>query len=102
MNTVMPVLAPSATMAVFANATAYAAFWPIMYESTSNLQAGVWDKGRIGMGSPLRVQTEFILVGTRKPIPGRRCSLSNVFRHPVVKGKDKVHPAQSQYLCCAN
>ena len=58
------VLRPDAMVAVFANGNAVAAFWPVMYECCRPLQLAVWDKGRIGMGSPLRNQAEFIIIGS--------------------------------------
>ena len=91
---VLPLLKPNAMMAVFANANAVAAFWPVLFEVTTNLQLGVWDKGEIGMGRPLRIQTEFIIIGSLGASWQRDLGTSNVFRVPRVHPKNRIHPAE--------
>ena len=73
---------------------AVAAFWPVMHESSTGIQLGVWDKCSVGPGTPLQNQCEFILVGSfGKPFI-RRYGLSNIFRSPRVPPRQRRHPAQ--------
>ena len=94
MAQVMPVMRPDAMFAVFANANAVACFWPIMFQLSSTLQLAVWDKGSFGMGSPLRMQTEFIIVGSFGKTYTTTKGQSNVFRFPRVSRQKREHLAQ--------
>ena len=97
MRLTMPLMRPDCALAVFSGSSAIPVFWPILFEVTKGIQLGVWDKGRIGMGSPLRMQTEFVIVG----VPGRAYlgdkGVSNIFRFPPVAPNIREHPAQKPH-----
>ena len=91
---IRPKMKPDSMLAVFANANAVAAFWPVLYEMTTVLQLVVWDKGSLGMGAPFRVQTEFVIVGSFGATWQRNKATANVFRYPRVHHADRLHQAQ--------
>ena len=91
---VLPLLKANAMVAVFANANAVAAFWPVLFETTTSLNLAVWDKGRFGMGHPLRNQAEYIVVGSVGAAFGRSKGVANVFNVAPIHHDKRVHPAQ--------
>ena len=94
MLSVVPLLKDNGMMAVFANAAAVAAFWPIMHELLKGMQLIVWNKAT-GSGCPFVNTVEFIVVGARGRIYKRRGpgypSILQVSRVPVPA---RNHPAQ--------
>ena len=94
MKTVEPKLTDNGMMCVFANAAAIAAFYPIMYECTTWLSVAVWDKRQFGMGTVLRNQAEFILVGSVNEPFGRTRSFSNVIQCRPVPSSKRRHLAE--------
>ena len=90
----VPLMRENSTIVTFANANAIAIFLPVLYESFANLNVAVWDKERIGMGRPLRMQTEFILYASRGKPYVENNSHPNIFRCCPVANSEKLHPAQ--------
>ncbi len=93
-ETAWPLLKPNAMICVFCNAAALVAFYPPIFEKCSNVQVAVWDKDRIGLGRPLRNQTEFILCGSVGIGYAANKGKSNVFRFKSVTIQKRIHPAQ--------
>ena len=94
MQRVAPLLKSNAMTAVFANGPAVAAFWPIMHELTQGMQLVVWDKQKIGTGTPFMKTCEFIVVGwTGTPYKSPN-GLHSVLSYAIVQPKKRQHPAQ--------
>lgn len=73
-------------------------FYPILYAvfyDWLNLQLLIWDKGRIGMGRPIRKQHEFILYANRGSWDFKKEELTHIPSIIKVKSEcEKVHGAQ--------
>lgn len=91
---VQPLLTANGQYAIFCSPSSLVAFYPALWEATKASQLVVWDKGNMGIGRPLRVQTEYVLVGSKGERYGRDHDVRNVFRVPPVPAPRRVHPAQ--------
>ena len=90
----MPLLSDNAMVAVFANAAAVAAFWPIMHELFKGMQLIVWDK-MTGTGCPFVCTVEFIVVGAKGTVYKRKGrGYPSVLRFGRVPVARRAHPAQ--------
>ena len=95
MKRAFPLLKANSMVAIFANAGAISAFWPILYEVTTNMQLVVWDKMSHGLGTPFMNQVEYVMVSSvGKSYRPKGEALANIIRVPRVPPPRRVHPAQ--------
>lgn len=78
---------------VFADDESYPVFYPVLYALLPRLNALVWDKGAIGMGSPWRHTFELVLAGRypKSKWTGGN-STSDVLRAKSVHATERLHP----------
>lgn len=89
----MPHLKETGHFVTFCNGDSYPVFYPEAYRRFDIVRSLVWDKGRIGMGSPWRAQHELVLAARwqgyyRSEDRGR----ADVLKHPSVNSKQRRHP----------
>lgn len=63
LEAIVPKLRRTGHLFTFCDDESYALFYPEVYRRFDTLNALVWDKGAIGMGSPWRHTHEFIIAG---------------------------------------
>ena len=82
---------PEAPIVVFCDGQSYPVFFSLLYPHWDRLIDVVWDKDELGMGSGIRRQHEWVLIGW----PGGEMNgwEPSVFRERRV-GVERVHPAE--------
>ncbi len=90
---IVPTLKPSGHLLSFCNGDSYPVFYPEAYRRFDVVRSLVWDKGRIGMGTPWRNQHELVLAARwsgyfRSDDRG----VPDVLRHSSVNSKQRIHP----------
>lgn len=93
LDAVVPTLKQSGHLLSFCNGDSYPVFYPDAYRRFDIVRSLVWDKGRIGMGSPWRAQHELVLAARwngyyRSDDRGR----PDVLKHGSVNSKQRRHP----------
>ena len=89
----LKLLQPEGHFVTFCDAESYPVFYPELYRRFDNLNALVWDKGRIGMGSPWRHSFELLIAarwGTSKWYGSG--GESDILRYTPIPSTDRLHP----------
>ena len=82
---------PEAPIAVFCDGQSYPVFFSLLYPHWDRLIDVVWDKNELGMGSGVRRQHEWVLIGWQGGrMNGWEPSVLRVRR----VGQSRVHPAE--------
>jgi DNA modification methylase len=88
-----PTLKATSNVIAFCDDESYPVFYPPLYSRFDRLAALVWDKGRIGMGTPWRRSHELLIHAWRK---GAKWTggggIADVLRFSSVPQTDRVHP----------
>lgn len=93
LDVAIPTMKRSGHLLVFCNGDSYPVFYPETYRRFDSLRSLVWDKGRIGMGSPWRNQHELILSARwSESFRSDHKGCPDVLRHPTVHSASRVHP----------
>jgi site-specific DNA-methyltransferase (adenine-specific) len=88
-----PRLRPTGSAFVFCDDESYAVFYPECYTRFRDVSALVWNKDRIGMGSPWRHSYEFILHGRQVAAKWRGASAEpDVLTFAPVASAERDHP----------
>jgi site-specific DNA-methyltransferase (adenine-specific) len=88
-----PTLKGTANVIVFCDDESYPVFYPPLYSRFDRLAALVWDKGRIGMGTPWRRSHELLIHAWRKAAKWTGGGgIADVLRFASVPQTDRVHP----------
>src|SRR5699024_2077252 len=89
----IPAMRTSGHLLAFCDGASYPVFYPETYRRFDALRSLVWDKGRIGMGSPYRNQHELVIAArwTGAHRTDQR-GVADVFKHPPVSTSTRVHP----------
>ena len=93
LDTVLPWLRRTGHFITFCDDESYPVFYPELYRRMETLNALVWDKGAIGMGSPWRHTHELILAGrwsASKWTGGG--GQSDVLRAKTIQTAERYHP----------
>ena len=94
---VSPKMKPDCVVVVFCSLDSLVAFYPSIYESFKVCTSAVWRKQNFGMGSLVRNQHEFLIIGKNgKPFIGSR-GFSSVINCDVVPHAKRQHLAQKPY-----
>jgi DNA modification methylase len=80
------------SVAVFCDGASYPVFYASLYTRYQNSSAVVWDKGRIGMGSPWRRSFEMILHMWNGTIAPEDKGQPDVIRVATVPTEKRLHP----------
>lgn len=93
LDTLLPRLMGTGNAFVFCDDESYAVFYPVLYTRFPGLSALVWNKGRIGMGTPWRHGHEFVLHARRADAKWRGTKgESDVLDFPPVPSARRAHP----------
>lgn len=93
LDNVIPAMRRTGHMLAFCNGDSYPVFYPETYRRFDTARAVVWDKGRIGMGSPWRNQHELVLAARWSgSFRSEHRGCPDVIRHAPVRPGDRVHP----------
>ena len=93
LDALLPRLAGSGSAFTFCDDESYSVFYPGLYTRFPALSALVWDKGRIGMGSPWRHAHEFVLHGRRSSAKWRGSSgETDVLKVTPIASAERYHP----------
>ena len=85
------------SVATFCDPESYAVFYPALYRRFDRVSGVVWDKGRIGMGTPWRRSFEMILHawnGTRKP---DNLGQADIIRCAPIPSEIREHPVDKPH-----
>ena len=82
------------SVATFCDSESYPVFYPAMYRRFERLAGVVWDKGRIGMGTPWRHSFELVLHGWNGTISPDDRGQGDVIRISPVSPDEREHPAE--------
>ena len=93
LDAMVPTMRTTGHLLTFCDGASYPVFYPEVYRRFDALRSLVWDKGRIGMGSPYRNQHELVIAArwsgsSRTDERG----VADVFKHPPVGSSNRVHP----------
>jgi DNA modification methylase len=93
LDLVIPLTRRTGHVLAFCNGDSYPVFYPETYRRFDACRSVVWDKGRIGMGSPWRNQHELVLAARWSgSFRSEERGCPDVVRHPPVGSSDRVHP----------
>lgn len=89
----VPVMKPTGHFLAFCDGDSYPVFYPEMYRKFDSLGSIVWDKGRIGMGSPWRNQHELIIAARWSgSFRSEHRGCPDVVRAAPVSAQKRLHP----------
>jgi site-specific DNA-methyltransferase (adenine-specific) len=88
------IVKPDGHVLMFCDGTSYAVFYPVMFERWANLGSVVWDKGRVGMGSPWRHQHELIIAACDSNAYKPEGAQADVIRVTPTASADREHPVE--------
>ena len=93
LDAIVPTLRLTGHLVAFCDGSSYPVFYPETYRRFDALRSLVWDKGRIGMGSPYRNQHE-LLIAARWASSHRtdQRGVADVFKYPPVSSGNRLHP----------
>lgn len=93
LDAIVPTMRPTGHLLAFCDGASYPVFYPETYRRFDALRSLVWDKGRIGMGSPYRNQHELV-IAARWAASGRteERGVADVFKCPPVTSGNRLHP----------
>ena len=93
LDVLTPLIKGDGSAFVFCDDESYSVFYPALYTRFPALGALIWDKGRIGMGSPWRHAHEFILHARRAAAKWRGSSgETDVLKYAPVPSAQRFHP----------
>jgi hypothetical protein len=93
LDVTIPTMSERGHFVAFCDGASYPVFYPEVYRRFDAVKSLVWDKGRIGMGSPWRNQHELMIAGRwsgSSRTASRGCP--DVLRHAPVSAGARVHP----------
>lgn len=93
LDVAIPTMKPEGHFISFCDGASYPVFYPETYRRFDSISSLVWNKGRIGMGSPWRNQHELMIAARWK---GSHRSddrgQADVFTHAPVTSSRRLHP----------
>lgn len=93
LDLVIPTVRRTGHVLAFCNGDSYPVFYPETYRRFDAARSIVWDKGRIGMGSPWRNQHELVLAARWSgSFRSEHRGCPDVVRCAPVRSGDRVHP----------
>lgn len=103
LDAMIPTLRLTGHLLAFCDGSSYPVFYPETYRRFDALRSLIWDKGRIGMGSPWRNQHELILAarwtGAYRS-DERGCP--DVLKHGTISSTQRVHPVDKPVALMAD
>ena len=94
---VSPTLKPDCVVVVFCSLDSLVSFYPALYEYFEVCTSAVWRKQKFGMGSLVRNQHEFLIIGKNgSPYVGSK-GFSSVLDCDTVNYRKRKHLAQKPY-----
>lgn len=88
------VLKDDGMLLIYCNSDSYPMFYIHLYAYVKKMRCFIWDKISCSLGYTFRHQHEMILCGERMNMKCIKCGTGDIFKHKVVKAKEKDHPAQ--------
>jgi site-specific DNA-methyltransferase (adenine-specific) len=88
-----PTVKPSGHFLAFCDGNSYPVFYPEMYRKFDSVGSIVWDKGRIGMGSPWRNQHELIIAARwQGSFRSENRGCPDVVKVAPISSQKRLHP----------
>ena len=93
LSAALPTLKPEGHFISFCDGASYPVFYPETYRRFDSISSLVWNKGRIGMGSPWRNQHELIIAARWKgSYRSDDRGQADVFTQSPVTSSKRLHP----------
>ena len=93
LDSVIPTLRRTGHLLAFCNGDSYPVFYPETYRRFEVCKSLIWDKGRIGMGSPWRNQHELVLAARWDgAYRNEERGCADVIQCPPVQSELRKHP----------
>lgn len=93
-NTTKRLVKPTGHVLIFCDTISSASFIPGLYENYPTVKHFIWDKTSIGMGKPIRMQHELMLLGSFPNSYVSSKGIPSVYKFKRIQSTKKRHPAE--------